>query len=94
METQEMKTLTQHLEEMGYIDQWRDQWRAEERTQLLAEVRAQLLADVRDQLLAEERNRRQSDKIETASKLKHCGVDHATIVKATGLSLREVKRLK
>jgi hypothetical protein len=85
METQEMKTLTQHLKELGYIDQWQAEGRAEGR----AAEREQWLAKER-QWLAEEQTRRH----ETASKLKLCGVDYETIVKATGLSLREVKRLK
>jgi glucan biosynthesis protein len=64
------KTLTQHLEEMGYVDQWRAEGQAEEHAKW------------------------QADKIEIAAKLKHYGMDHKTIMKVMGLSLREVKRLK
>jgi predicted transposase/invertase (TIGR01784 family) len=89
MEEQGMKTLAQHLEEMGFMDQWREQWRTKWREQSRAE---------REQLLAEERAkseaRRRANKIEMASKLKQRGVDYKIIVEATGLSLQEVKRLK
>jgi hypothetical protein len=85
MEEQGMKTLAQHLEEMGFMDQWRTEWREQSQAE-------------REQLLAEERvkseSKRQADKIETASKLKRRGVDCETIAEAMGLSLREVKRLK
>jgi hypothetical protein len=99
METPNMKTLTQHLREMGYIDQLfakeREQWLAE-RDQLLAKERAERAKEraKERQLLAKEQTKRQADKIETASKLKLCGVDYEIIAKATGLSLQEVKRLK
>jgi hypothetical protein len=66
METKDMKTLTQHLKEMGLVDK----------------------------LIAEERAERQADKIEIARKLKGLGIDCKSIVIATGLPLKEVKRLK
>jgi hypothetical protein len=76
-ETPNMKTIVQHLKEMGLMDQVlaqeRDEGRAEER-------------------VASE-TRRQADKIEIARKLKGRGMDYEFIMDVTGLSLREVKRL-
>jgi hypothetical protein len=96
MEEQGMKTLAQHLEEMGFMDQWRTEWREQSRAEWREQSRAereQLLAE-REQLLAEERAKQQADKIKTASKLKRYGMDYESIADVTGLSLREVKRLK
>ncbi|MDR1483948.1 MAG: hypothetical protein LBT09_03895 [Planctomycetaceae bacterium] len=87
IETQEMKTLTQHLQEMGIIDQLLAQKRAEIRD----EVRDEVYDEVRDKVRAEER---QANQIETARKLKYHGMDRELIMEITGLSLKEVKRLR
>ncbi|MDR2116134.1 MAG: hypothetical protein LBP87_07120 [Planctomycetaceae bacterium] len=82
METKDMKTLTQHLKEMGLIDKW------------LAEGQIKGRAEGRAEGLAEADEKWQSAQIEAARKLKHSGVNYETIVEALGLSLKEVKRLK
>ncbi|MDR1485095.1 MAG: hypothetical protein LBT09_09770 [Planctomycetaceae bacterium] len=92
-------SLVQRLKDGGYLDKWfakeiyekvageRERLRAEEREKLLAEEREKVRAEERERLRAEER-------IETARKLIHLGVVSETIAKATGLPLKEVKRLK
>jgi hypothetical protein len=82
METKDMKTLTQHLKEMGLLDKW------------FAEELAEVHAEVHAEVLAEAEAKRKADKLEAARKLKRRGVDYETIVEAIGLPLKEVKRLK
>ncbi|MDR1142496.1 MAG: hypothetical protein LBL62_12450 [Planctomycetaceae bacterium] len=85
-----MKTLTQHLKDMGYIDKWIAQGYAKGYAEGYAEGRAEGKAKG----LAEEQAKWKANQIEKARKFKNLGVDCEIISEGLGLPLKKVKELK